>query len=137
MIGGMILDAEVRYPTPEEVAAYHAAVMGVSQVDARDGVRDWNLLLSALNRPRAAAYYEGADLTRQATTLLWGLVENPPFHDGNKRTAWVTAEAFLRSNGQRVTATDDQIFPVVIAIAQGMALDEADAWLREHVVAMS
>jgi death on curing protein len=127
----------VRYPTPDEVAEYHAAVMGVADADPRSGVRDWNLLLSALTRPRAAAYYEEADLIRQAATLLWGLVENHPFHDGNKRTAWVTAEAFLQANGHQVTATDDQIFPIVVNIAQGMALDNADAWLREHISAIA
>jgi death-on-curing protein len=133
----MILDAEVRYPTPEEVTEYHAAVMGVVDADPGSGVRDWNLLLSALNRPRAAAYYEEADLIRQAATLLWGLVENHPFHDGNKRTAWVTAEAFLQANAHQVTATDDQIFPIVVGIAQGMPLDAAESWLREHVSAIA
>jgi len=99
-------------------------------------VRDWNLLLSALNRPKAAAYYEEDDLIRQAATLLWGLVENHPFHDGNKRTAWVAAEAFLQANRQRVTATDDEVFIVVVGIAQGLPLDDAEGWLREHVVAL-
>jgi death on curing protein len=132
----MTLDTEVRYPTPDEVAAYHAAVLGAAGADPCDGVRDWNLLLSALNRPHAAAYYEGADLVRQAATLLWGLVENHPFHDGNKRTAWITAEAFLQANGAEVTANDDEIFVVVVGIAQGMGLEEAEAWLREHVEAV-
>ena len=139
--GGKTLDSEVRYPTPAEVAEYHAAVVGVADTDPRSGVRDWNLLLSALHRPRAAAFhaafYEEADLIRQGATPLWGLVENPPFHDRNKRTAWVTAEVFRTVNGHQVAATDDQIFPIVVGIAQGMALDDAESWLREHVSAIA
>ncbi len=106
------------------------------ETNSHDSVREWNLLLSALNRPQTAAYYEEADLIRQAATLLWGLVENHPFHDGNKRTAWITAEAFLRVNRHRVTATDDEIFVIVVGIAQGLPLDEAEGWLRQHVITL-
>jgi death-on-curing protein len=100
-------------------------------------VRDWNLLESALNRPRAAAYYEGADLVGQAATLLWGLIENHPFYDGNKRTAWVTAEAFLNTNGHELTASDDEAFDLVIAVTQGMRVDEVEAWLRVRTLPIS
>lgn len=107
--------------------------MGVAGVETGDAVRDWNLLESALARPRMAAHYEGADLVRQAATLFWGLVENHPFHDGNKRTAWVGAETFLRRNGWIITCSDDEAFPVVISIAQGLDLDAVDTWLRACV----
>ena len=100
-----------------------------------DGVRDWNLLESAVNRPRAVAYYEGAGLIAQAATLLWGLIENHPFHDGNKRTAWVTAEAFLNANGVIITASDDEAFTVIVAAAQGLSVEATEAWLRGHVAA--
>lgn len=84
-----------------------------------------------------AAHYEEADLIRQATTLLWGLIQNHPFHDGNKRTGWLIMRAFLSANGWRVSSSKDEQFDLIVAIAQGMALDEVEAWLREHVVAMS
>lgn len=101
-----------------------------------DAVRDWNLLESAINRPRAVAYYEGADLVGQAATLLWGLIENHPLHDGNKRTAWVTAEAFLNANGITITASNDEAFDVIVAAAQGLSVEATEAWLRDHVAAV-
>ena len=111
--------------------------MGGSNTGPEDTVRDRNLLESALTRPSMAAYYEDADLLRQAATLLWGLIQNHPFHDGNKRTGWVAMRTFLALRGWDVGGTQDEHFQLVVSIAQGMALDEAEAWLREHVVAMS
>ncbi len=133
MIGVRTLDAEIRYYTAEEVAAFHGSVMESAPMMPGDGVRDWNLLESAVNRPRALAYYGSADLIGQAATLLWDLIENHPFHDGNKRTAWVTAEAFLNANGMVITASDDEAFTVIVAAAQGMSLDATEKWLRDHV----
>ncbi|CAA9588373.1 MAG: hypothetical protein AVDCRST_MAG18-4358 [uncultured Thermomicrobiales bacterium] len=130
------LDAEIRYYTAEEVAAFHGGVMESAPMNPSDAVRDWNLLESAINRPHAVAHYQGADLVGQAATLLWGLVENHPFHDGNKRTAWVAAEAFLNANGVEVTASDDEAFEVIVAVAQGLSVDATEAWLRERVAAM-
>ena len=84
-----------------------------------------------------AAYYEGADLARQAATLLWGLVENHPFYDGNKRTGWVTMRTFLLLNGRVVTANEDDSFALVIAVTQGLTVDEVEAWLRARIVPAS
>lgn len=114
-----ILDAEIRYYTAEEVAAFHGGVMESPRIGS--------------DRPRAVAYYESADLIGQAATLLWGLIENHPFHDGNKRTAWVTAEAFLNVNGFAITASDDAAFEVIVAVAQGLSVDATETWLRERV----
>ena len=129
----MTLSVDIRYYTAQEVAAFHSGVMESVPINPIDAVRDWNLLESALHRPRARAYYEDADLIAQAATLLWGLVENHPFHDGNKRTAWVTAEAFLNANGLTVTTSDDAAFVIIVAVAQALSLDATEAWLREHV----
>ena len=59
---------QLRYPTLAEVIAIH------EKVHARPGraprpLRDEGLLESALTRPQMAAYYEGADIVRQAALL--------------------------------------------------------------------
>jgi len=108
-------------------------LMGAGDVDPEGVVRDWNLLESAVARPRMAAYYEEADLLRQAATLLWGLVENHAFYDGNKRTGWVAMRTFLVLNALTINATEDESFALVVAVAQGMSLDATEIWLRGHV----
>jgi len=52
-----------------------------------DELRDEGLLRSAIARPQHAAQQANADLAEQAATLLWGIAENQPFVDGNKRIA--------------------------------------------------
>ena len=60
------------------------------------------------------------------------MVQNHPFHDGNKRTAWVAAETFLNLNGSTITASDEEGFRLMIEVAQGLGVDEVESWLREH-----
>ena len=100
------------------------------------GVRDEGLLESALARPQQLHSYgdPAPDLSDLAAALAYGLARNHPFLDGNKRTAAVACETFLELNGATLEATDVELYPVYMALAEGK-LGERDfaAWLREHV----
>ncbi|MEZ5606193.1 MAG: type II toxin-antitoxin system death-on-curing family toxin [Burkholderiaceae bacterium] len=63
-----------------------------------------------------------------------GLVCNHPFVDGNKRTAFVAAQLFLRLNGHRINAPPVDCVMITLALAAS-DLDEATlaAWLRRHL----
>ena len=91
------------------------------------------LLESALARPCHAALYEQADIAAQAATLLWGLAENQPFIDGNKRTALVVGLTFLRVNGYRVETSDDERYELMIDIASGPGVDAVATMLRKRI----
>lgn len=58
---------------------------------------------------------------------------NPPFVDGNKRTAFMAAKVFLARNGYHLTAPEDQATQTLMALAAS-DLDEAEftAWLRAN-----
>ena len=63
------------------------------------GIRDEGLLHSALARPQQiSAYGDETDVVRLAAAYTAGVVQNHPFVDGNKRTAWVLARLFLGPN---------------------------------------
>lgn len=85
-------------------------------------VREAGLFASAVHRPRArmfgtAAY---ADLYEQAAALLHALATNHPLVDGNKRTAWLAAAAFLAVNGVDLAGVDqDRAYDLVIDVASG------------------
>lgn len=100
------------------------------------GVRDENLLDSALARPQQTfAYSEPpADLATLAASLAYGLVKNHPFIDGNKRTTATACETFIMLNGGVLTADDATLYARYLALADG-TLSEADfaAWLRENI----
>lgn len=100
------------------------------------GIRDEALLESALARPQQLfAYGEPPpDLAALAASLAYGLARNHPFVDGNKRTAAVVCETFIRLNDGRLDADDVALYPVYIGLAEG-ALGEAEFadWLRAHL----
>jgi death-on-curing protein len=88
-------------------------------------VRDIGLLESALGRPRATVFGEDAypDLHTKAAALLHSLVRNHALVDGNKRLGWAATAVFLGINGHRVSATDDEVVDLVVAVAAGELSD--------------
>ncbi|PWF23987.1 type II toxin-antitoxin system death-on-curing family toxin [Corticimicrobacter populi] len=102
------------------------------------GVRDENLLDSALARPQQRYAYGNPppDLAELAASLAFGMACNHPFADGNKRTAAVICEVFIELNGGLLQADDLELYPQYIGLADG-TLTEADVagWLRVRIVA--
>jgi death-on-curing protein len=104
------------------------------------GVRDEALLDSALARPQQLfAYGEPPpDLAALAASLAYGLARNHAFVDGNKRTAAVCCETFIRLNDGNLVADDLALYPMYIALAEGsLSEDEFAAWLRKHITLAS
>jgi hypothetical protein len=67
---------ETRYVTYDDALAIHAEIFGISPEQASDHVLKPEGLLSALQRPRRHAHYEGADLAMQAAVLGHGIAES-------------------------------------------------------------
>ncbi len=96
------------------------------------GLRDEHGLEAALARPRQRlAYRPEADLAELAAAYGHGLAASHPFHDGNKRIAFVTMAVFLELNGVELAAPEAEVVAVMLAVAAG-ELDEEGlaAWLR-------
>jgi death-on-curing protein len=99
------------------------------------GVRDEGLLESALARPQQLFAYgdPSPDLADLAATLAYGIARNHPFVDGNKRTAYVACRTFLELNGASLSASLDEKYLTVLALAEGeLEFAEFAAWLRRH-----
>jgi death-on-curing protein len=108
----------------------------LSEHGGGSGVREEGMLESALARPQQLYAYGDPppDLADLAASLAFGLARNHPFVDGNKRTAAVACETFIALNGASLDATDLELYPVYVALAEG-SLSEADfaAWLRPRL----
>lgn len=101
-----------------------------------EGVRDAGALESAMTRPRNLALYEDPDAAELAAAYAFGIARNHPFVDGNKRTAAVVAETFLKFNGHSLDATDAELVVTILALAAGELTEEELAdWLRDHLEA--
>src|SRR5215212_1031836 len=126
-----------QYLSLAEIIAIHESAMR-RLGDELKPLRDEGLLESAVMRPQMAAYYEGADIVRQAALLGAGISQAQAFIDGNKRTAYLALNTFLRMNG--LTFSSDRL-----ALAQQFeqfaersnepdeAIDAFEAWLRQYV----
>lgn len=102
----------------------------------RAGVRDEALLESALARPQQLFSYGDPppDLAALAASLAFGLARNHPFVDGNKRTAAVACELFLVLNDAILEATNVELYPVYLALAEGsLSETEFADWLRPRL----
>jgi death-on-curing protein len=89
------------------------------------GVRSENLLESAVNRQHSG--YEELmkyhDPILNAATLLYGICNDHPFHNGNKRTALVAALAHLDRNHLILGATKQtEVFHLMLAVAKHSVL---------------
>ena len=101
------------------------------------GVRDENLLASAVNTPFQT--FMGNDLYPsiydKAAQLCYGIVKNHPFTDGNKRTALHSMYVYLIINGFDITATQQEVENLIIDVAAGNMINiELAEWLRENTI---
>ena len=98
------------------------------------GMRDHNLLESALARPINLAAYGKPDAAALAASYAVALARNHPFADGNKRTAFVALELFLALNGFNLIASDVDCVMTMPAVASG-EIDESAlaAWIRQNM----
>ncbi|MFM1909253.1 MAG: hypothetical protein RLZZ591_2930 [Pseudomonadota bacterium] len=99
------------------------------------GLRDANLLSSALARPEQLAAYGTPDVADLAAAYGYGISRNHPFVDGNKRTAFVATELFLALNGFELVANDVECVMNMLDVAAGDIEEAAFAqWIRQHSV---
>jgi death-on-curing protein len=98
------------------------------------GVRDENVLESALARPQQKWHYsDRTDLPILAAAYAFGLVKNHPYRDGNKRIGFLAMVTFLGLNGQDFSATEADVVAEILALADGRVSEEALAdWIRQH-----
>lgn len=87
------------------------------------GVRDRGLLESALAMPQATfgGEYLHVDVFEMAAAYLYHLVLDHPFIDGNKRVGLHAAYVFLRLNGWDLVVDSNELYDLVIAVAEGRA----------------
>ena len=99
------------------------------------GLRDQGGLEAAVARPQMTFGGEDLypDLPSKTAALMHSLVMNHPFVDGNKRIGAMAAEYFLIANEWKLTASDDDLEQMTLALARGEVEAEALAiWIRQR-----
>lgn len=87
------------------------------------GIRDLNLLSSAIAVPRASFGGQTlhADLFEMAAAYAFHICQNHPFLDGNKRVALASALVFLDLNGVNISDPEERLYPMMMKVARGDA----------------
>ena len=110
----------IRHLTIDQVIAFHDLLL--KDFGGLAGIRDVNLLHSALDAPKAS--FENKEmypsLSEKAAAYLYHLAKNHPFNDGNKRTAYVATLAFLKANNASIKFKINDLESVVVAVANGV-----------------
>ena len=113
------------------VRLLHGLVVEVHGGDA--ALRDERRLAAALARPRHQFASGDRKLTKLAATYATGIVQGHPFVDGNKRTGFMAAAAFLELNGRSFEAPEVEVVLQTLGLAAGEVTEAQYAiWLEKH-----
>ncbi|MBT3032194.1 MAG: type II toxin-antitoxin system death-on-curing family toxin [Candidatus Thiodiazotropha sp. (ex Lucina pensylvanica)] len=115
----------------EVVIAVHQSLL--AEHGGAPGIRDESLLESALNRPRQRfEYSDEPSIFDLAASYCYGLANNHPFVDGNKRIALTIAALFLELNGYSLTAPEPNAVVIIEELAAGnLSEDDLSSWFGE------
>ncbi len=124
---------DVRHLTAEEVEGIHFLLVkdfqGSDDPISPPGVRDRGILESAVFRTQTAngdvRKYPSVEMAGAA--LLHSLVNDHPFHNGNKRAGLVSMAVLLYENGMRLTCSEDALFKIVLQTAQRRLVPEGSS----------
>jgi|GEM_PF-186528 len=110
----------------DEALLLHAEL--IEETGGADGIRDEALLDSALEAPMARFGDQEAFPTveAKAARLAFGLVDNHPFADGNKRIGDLAMLVTLHGNAVPVAASQDELIELGFGLAQ-RCMDTGDA----------
>ena len=116
------------FPHKDDVLKIHRQL--IDRFGGLHGIHDAGALDSALMAAANRAHYEKADLALCAATYAYHLTQNHAFVDGNKRVGAAVAEIFVRLNGARLSATNDEIVDLFLGIAAGAFSRDQGAMVR-------
>jgi death-on-curing protein len=127
------MDEPIWIDKPEVLVAHSRQL---AEHGGSDGLRDETLLESALSKPRNVfAYASSVTLPQLAASYAFELARNHACIDGNKRTALVVSEGFLRLNGLKIVSTPEEKYFTFLHLADGsLSEDELGIWFTKHAV---
>ncbi len=124
----------IRYLELDEVLRVHERV--IRQYGGSPEMRDLGLLESAVATPRQTMLGEELypDVVSKAAILLYLLIKNHPFVDGNKRTGLLCLLRFLAVNGFALDVADDDLYQFTLDVATStLSKDAVGAWINIHL----
>lgn len=104
------------------------------------GIRDINLLLASLYRPKNLFAYGEPTPTifDLAAAYAFAFAKNHAFVDGNKRVAFVSMATFLVLNGYSLEVPEDEVVLMIKRLSTDKETQESIAdWVKENCIIIS
>lgn len=125
----------MRYLSPADLIAIHELLL--SEFGGMRGITEagFGRLEAAAATPRASMFGEDIYTTvaEKAAALCLAIVRAHPFSDGNKRVALVALGVALAYNGAWLSATNDEAYSAIMALARGeMGREALAAWVERN-----
>lgn len=123
----------IRYVPDELVLIIHQDQ--IRRYGGKPGVRDKNLLSSALAQPKMTVGGKHVHRTifEKAAAYGYHVCRNDAFVDGNKRVSFIVMLVFLERNGWDLRAPDEEAYSTMVELAAGtMTKRTLATWLKEH-----
>lgn len=74
----------------------------------------------------------------KAALVLYTIAARHPFHDGNKRTAFIVAHLVLQLSGWELVVDDDEMAEFVLLVAMNRKSKmQIKKWLRDYAAPLS
>ena len=105
----------------------------LAQHGGSPGIRDENLLGASLARPKHLFAYGEPTIFDLAAAYGYGLANNHPFIDGNKRTAFMVMYTFLGLNDYWLEVEEMEVVVKMEGLTMNKETQESiSLWLKEH-----
>ena len=119
----------------EELLVFHRKI--IEKTGGSKGIRDLNLIESALNR--AFVTFESEDLYKdiidKIAAITYGLIQNHGFVDGNKRIGIAVLLFLLKLNELKIRYSQEELIKLGLGIADGLITEEnLRNWIRHHEI---
>lgn len=118
-----------------DVLSTHEKIIEITEPISPKGIKDFGLLESAVSRQYVGSgvYYKYDSVYRNCATLVYGLIKNHSFHNGNKRVALLAMILHLYKNGYvvKLSMGNDDIYSFLKAIASNSLKKFAQRYHRK------
>lgn len=125
--------AEINFPQKSEILKLQEEL--IERFGGIHGIRDAGGFESALAAVENRYNYETKELPKLAATYAYHLSQAHAFLDGNKRIAAAVAGIFLRMNGAKLNATNNEIIEIFLDIAASrLSRDDVETKFAEWLI---
>jgi death-on-curing protein len=125
----------MKYLTFEEIIAIHD--YAIREFGGSPEVGSVARLEAVVASPRQTMFGQELypDLFSKAAILIFLLIKDHPFVDGNKRTGLFGLFEFLERNDCTVVAPNDELYQFTLDIATSkLDKEQIEKWLRAHTI---